>query len=287
MSTDGYDLDGISALQGCADAPLVVLAECNATDVLEYIEGTTKNGGTIPAVRTNPANALGDPEGTDTNVFTTLGYGGSLKVSFDGAVLNQDGPDLVFVETSFNQPLGCADYREYADIYVSFDDFTYTYAGTVCKSNNAIDISDAGAYEYINFVKIVNNNSLSTTPDAYDLDGIIAVFTCVSFSQSSIITTGSLLATDDVASREVEFSTYPNPTTGVSNIKFNAPESGKMTIEAYDLLGRNVATVFNEEVTASENYTVSFDGSNLPNGMYLYRVTIGGNTSVKKFVIAH
>ena len=60
-----------------------------------------------------------------------------------------------------------------------------------------------------------------------------------------------------------------------------------MSIEVYDLFGRNISTVFNEEVNASQNYKVSFDGSNLPNGMYIYKITLGNNTSNKKFMIAH
>lgn len=288
VSEDGFDIDGIVAIQGCSDEPIAALAACSATEVVEYILGTKKNESPVAAVRTNPNNALGTPEGTDQNVFTTLGYGGSLTLAFDGAILNGDGPDLVFIETSFNQPFGCEAYREYADIYVSFDNFTYNYAGTVCKSNNAIDISDAGAYQYINYVKIVNNNELSTTPDGYDLDGVLAIYNCENFDVSALLTDGSLLlSTDDFNSREIEFSTFPNPTTGISNIKFNAPDSGNMTIEAYDLLGRRVATVFNKEVFESQSYTVTFDGSNLPNGMYLFRITLGGSTSVEKFVISH
>lgn len=282
ISDDGFDLDGIVSMQGCSEAPMVNYAGCSATEVLEYVQGTQKNGSAIASIRTDANNALGFPEGTDENVFTTLGYGGSITVAFNGAVKNEAGPDLVFIETSFNQALGCEQYREYADIYVSFDNYSWHFAGTVCKSNNAIDISDAGAFEYINFVKVVNNDALSTTNDAYDLDGIIAIYTCEDINASSF-----LLNMTDITSREVEFSTYPNPTTGISNIKFNAPASGKMTIEAYDLLGRNVATVFNNDVTASQNYTVSFDGSKLPNGMYLYKITLDGNTSVKKFMIAH
>lgn len=60
-----------------------------------------------------------------------------------------------------------------------------------------------------------------------------------------------------------------------------------MVIEVYDLLGRNIATVFNQEVNASQNYKVSFDGSNLPNGIYIYKITLGNKNSNKKFMIAH
>lgn len=279
ISLDGFDLDGIVALTGCREAEEVIYADCYATEVLEYKEGTTIKGGVIENRRTaTPENVLGKPEGTDKYVFTSLGYGGHIILGFDGAVKNGPGADLVFIETSFNT-VGCSAYPEYADIYVSFDGYSWHFANTICKSDNKIDISDAGDFEYINFVKVVNNDTLSKTPDGYDLDGVIALHTCLEYDDTMGIV--------DAINSNFELKTYPNPTSGVSKIDFQAPQNGKMLIEVYDLMGRNVSTVFDQQVNKFQNYKLNFDGSNLPNGMYIYKITLDNITSNKKFMIAH
>ncbi|WP_026754230.1 T9SS type A sorting domain-containing protein [Sediminibacter sp. Hel_I_10] len=288
VSGDGFDLDGIVALTGCSTPEDPAPAGCYAADFFNYVEGTTKNGGVIDAIRTEtPENVLGMPEGTDDYVFTTLGYGGEITLTFDGAVLNQAGPDLFFVETSFNKPLGCETYPEYADVYVSADNFTYNYAGTVCKSNATIDISDAGDYDYINYVKVVNNNDMTTTPDGYDLDGVIALATCAEFDMATFFANQqAALTANQLEANDLGFVSYPNPTTGISNVEFVAKTSGKVLIEVYDINGRNIAQVFNGETFAGQQYKADFNGSNLSSGLYIYKITTNNTSITEKFIIS-
>lgn len=281
ISIDGFDLDGIVAINGCSAPENVTFASCSAYEVLEYNEGTTRTGGTINAIRTqNPNNVLGFPEGTDEfGVFTTLGYGGSIVLSFDGAVKNVAGDDLQFIETSFNQNNGCGAYPEFADIYVSFDGFSWHLAGTVCKENNTIDISDAGNFEYIHFVKVVNNDDLSTTLDGYDLDGVIIIDTC-----------DESLSVDDqvfVSKQSMDIKVYPNPAVDSATVRFTATENGKAGIEVYDSYGRAMSTLFKGQVYAGEAYKVEFNTKNLSNGIYLCKITNNNVTKTIKIVVSH
>lgn len=58
-----------------------------------------------------------------------------------------------------------------------------------------------------------------------------------------------------------------------------------MTIlKVYDLLGRKVATLANEQMEPG-TYTVKFDGSALSSGVYLYQLKSGGFVQTKKFVL--
>ena len=57
-----------------------------------------------------------------------------------------------------------------------------------------------------------------------------------------------------------------------------------MTIKIYDILGREVKTLLNEEKPAG-NYKVTFNASALASGIYFYRITSGSHTSVKKMVL--
>ncbi|REE27245.1 T9SS type A sorting domain-containing protein [Winogradskyella pacifica] len=286
ISADGFDLDGVVALTGCKEPILPTPAGCYAVDYFNYVEGTKKNGGVIDAIRTEtPNNVLGEPESTDDYVFTSLGYGGEVTLTFGGAVYNQEGPDLVIVETTFGNSLGCDSYKEFANVYVSADDINYHFAGTVCKSDNTIDISDAGGFNFIYYVKIVNNDELTTTEDGYDLDGVIAIGTCEEFDYQAYAEQQRLLSVNTVNAEELGFRTYPNPTNGVSYIEFTPQATGNVSIEVFDINGRNVGRVFNEEAYPGKVYKAEFNSSNLAAGLYVYKVTTGNSSITKKFVV--
>jgi len=286
ISADGFDLDGVVALTGCKEPILPTPAGCYAVDYFNYVEGTKKNGGVIDAIRTEtPNNVLGEPESTDDYVFTSLGYGGEVTLTFGGAVYNQEGPDLVIVETTFGNSLGCDSYKEYANVYVSADDINYHFAGTVCKSDDTIDISDAGGFNFIYYVKIVNNDELTTTEDGYDLDGVIAIGTCEEFDYQAYAEQQRLLSINTVNAEELGFRTYPNPTNGVSYIEFTPQATGNVSIEVFDINGRNVGRVFNEEAYPGKVYKAEFNSSNLAAGLYVYKVTTGNSSITKKFVV--
>jgi len=55
-------------------------------------------------------------------------------------------------------------------------------------------------------------------------------------------------------------------------------------LKVYDLLGREVATLVDEYKPAGR-YEVEFDASNLSSGVYLYKLTSGEYSSVKKFIL--
>ncbi len=76
----------------------------------------------------------------------------------------------------------------------------------------------------------------------------------------------------------------PNPSGGSTAFGFSVPEATHAELSVYDLAGRRVTTVFAGEAEAGEN-RVDFDATTLSPGVYLYRLTAGGETAVKKMVI--
>jgi Secretion system C-terminal sorting domain len=82
---------------------------------------------------------------------------------------------------------------------------------------------------------------------------------------------------------------YPNPFNPVTIIKYSVPTSetqnfASVQLKVYDMLGREVATLVNEEKPAG-SYSVAFDGSKLSSGVYLYKLEAGNRTRVKKMVL--
>ena len=78
---------------------------------------------------------------------------------------------------------------------------------------------------------------------------------------------------------------YPNPFNPTTVIKFGISKSGLVKLVVYDLLGRTVATLINNEFKEAGNYKADFDGINLASGVYFYRIEAGDFTSVKKMLL--
>ncbi len=77
---------------------------------------------------------------------------------------------------------------------------------------------------------------------------------------------------------------YPNPFNPTTTISYQLSAFSRVKLKVYNMLGREVATLVNEE-KAPGNYEVKFDGSNLSSGVYFYRMQVGNFTQTKKFVL--
>jgi len=66
---------------------------------------------------------------------------------------------------------------------------------------------------------------------------------------------------------------YPNPFNPTTKISYSLPETGKVTLKVYDLLGREVVALV-DEVTSAGNYTVDFNSSGYSSGLYFARLII-------------
>jgi len=78
---------------------------------------------------------------------------------------------------------------------------------------------------------------------------------------------------------------YPNPFNPTTQIKYSVPKASKVKLEIFNILGKRVATLINKEQKPG-NYQVTFDGSKLASGMYLYRLQAGNHVMTKKLILA-
>jgi len=78
---------------------------------------------------------------------------------------------------------------------------------------------------------------------------------------------------------------YPNPFNPTTKISWQSPVNGQQTLKVYDVLGREVATLVDEYREAG-SYEVEFDATNLPSGMYIYRLQSGSYSDVKKMILS-
>ena len=77
---------------------------------------------------------------------------------------------------------------------------------------------------------------------------------------------------------------YPNPFNPVTKIEYSIPKSSLITLKVYDILGREISTLVNEEKPAG-SYQVEFNGSRLASGIYFYKIQAGNYSSVKKMIL--
>ena len=77
---------------------------------------------------------------------------------------------------------------------------------------------------------------------------------------------------------------YPNPFNPSTTINYEIPKSSLVTLKVYDVLGREVATLVNEEKQAGR-YNVTFNASKYSSGVYFYRITAGDFSQIKKMVL--
>jgi hypothetical protein len=77
---------------------------------------------------------------------------------------------------------------------------------------------------------------------------------------------------------------YPNPFNPSTTIKYLIPERSFVKIIIYNTLGEEVRKLVDEEKTAG-SYEVIFDGSDLPSGIYLYRLESDRYFYTKKMIL--
>jgi photosystem II stability/assembly factor-like uncharacterized protein len=91
-------------------------------------------------------------------------------------------------------------------------------------------------------------------------------------------------AVDGVPAEFALEQNYPNPFNPATTVKFQIPNSEMVNISIYDISGRKVAEVMNTQLEAGY-YSVNFNASVLPSGVYLYRITAGTFNDVKKMTL--
>ncbi len=77
---------------------------------------------------------------------------------------------------------------------------------------------------------------------------------------------------------------YPNPFNPETKIKYTLNKSSIVKLNVYDVLGNRISTILNEFKNAG-TYETTFDGSDLPSGMYFYNLISENNSITKKMML--
>lgn len=77
---------------------------------------------------------------------------------------------------------------------------------------------------------------------------------------------------------------YPNPFNPATVINYQLPVTHNVSVKIYNILGKEIATLVNE-VQSAGKYSVTWNSTNMPSGIYFYRLQAGTFTQVKKMLL--
>jgi len=77
---------------------------------------------------------------------------------------------------------------------------------------------------------------------------------------------------------------HPNPFNPTTIISWQSPIDNLVTLKVIDVLGCEVITLV-DKFMAAGTHSIEFDGTNLPNGIYFYRIKIGNYIETRKLIL--
>ncbi len=82
----------------------------------------------------------------------------------------------------------------------------------------------------------------------------------------------------------IHVTAFPNPFNASTQIEFDLPVRGEVTLNIFDITGRLVTTLMQESLPPGR-HTAAFDGRDLASGLYFARLQNGENFSTHKMVL--
>ena len=125
----------------------------------------------------------------------------------------------------------------------------------------------------VSWAIVASDGQLATEPD--NGEGTFAL---------NIATAVEELPTAGIPKEFALAQNYPNPFNPSTTIRFALPKRSSVKLKIYDLLGREVVTLVDEDLQPGE-YQVEFDASSLASGVYIYRLEAEGFVQAKKLML--
>jgi hypothetical protein len=89
---------------------------------------------------------------------------------------------------------------------------------------------------------------------------------------------------NEIPKRFALMQNYPNPFNPITKIKFDIPKSSFVKITVFDILGREVSIIANQNLNAG-SYETGFDATKLTSGVYFYKIEAGEFIETKKMLL--
>jgi len=278
---DGYNLDGVSCLNGSLENPQMDnLVVGYAAEVVNYFPQPRANQTPVAESRSIPEQALGEPQNTNTVNFVALGFGGVLELKFDYAVFDQEGPELLIVETSYGNPV-CNSYPERASVEGSLDGETWfsLTSEDICQ-DGLIDINNAGVIQYVRIIDRSAASQFSGSADGFDVDAVVVLNSGCGESIDQSKVQDNVLTLDEVSSASV----YPNPFSNSLQLDVTTGlQDNSVLIEISNYLGQQISSE-RMNVSTSSNIVHQVNTEALQKGVYFVTITTNSAKETLKVI---
>ena len=209
-------------------------------------------------LRYDPA---GTPQDTDDGVIVTPGTRVITAVLDDGTVVVDEG---AVVDESLTIDVVTVNFTANGGDEFIFGEGPFTSLGITYQKTLANFITEG-------------------------LGGTITAAAYPEGGEGRVLTIDQAVSVEDPILDELpkEFSlngNYPNPFNPTTTISFNVPETAEVQLAVYDMLGRQVMLLINNQMNAG-THEIQFAADNLPSGTYFYRLITPKGTFTKQMIL--
>ncbi len=222
-----------------------------------------------------------------------LGFDGPFTLQFSDD--NQTGVYIGENGTSSNIYRTTNSGFNWSSVY----NMSYYYSKTMRWVSGTSNIYGNSEFETVRSIDDGNNWSIMTgepTTNLISLDAvrinegtIYALLVTSDRQVYKLIDTARVIGIEkpntSIPKQSMLYQNYPNPFNPVTKIKFDLPKNEIVTIKIYDLLGREIAVLINNEYKIAGSYELEWNAANYPSGIYFYRLESGDFVSTKKMVL--
>jgi hypothetical protein len=206
----------------------------------------------------------------------------SLPIQFDSTLNLTAFSSQIFYNTeSFSfDSVGVSDLSE-----ISTNDISLIYRDSVNGKVNVDFANLSGAIKNNYFIdsKLTYNFDRATKRDS-----VLIVVNGYDNNLKNVYTKQTVYTLQEIPNSYSLYQNYPNPFNPITTIEFDVPEKSFVNLTIYDILGRRVTTLVNEEKSEG-TYRIQLDMNRVSNGLasgvYLYRLQSGKFNVTKKMVL--
>jgi hypothetical protein len=168
-------------------------------------------------------------------------------------------------------------------------DTTYDLIFDCGKGVNSYDDQSAkGGFNYYYYIQTKDDGSTNPGNAALNIPAGEPLVSSRYYTMTNSTTSPITSVAENKADIPAEFNlkqNYPNPFNPTTTISFDLPKMSQVSLKIYDLLGREITTLVNNEGMSAGSYLKEFNASRLTNGVYFYRLQAGAFTKTKKLLV--
>ena len=241
--------------------------------------GTNKYGSAALYITSNVTNA-DIKNNILVNTRDESPYCASSIYDYSSADLTSDYNDLYYDDTNNNNCLvriGTTNYFTLADWQV------------IGKDSNSVTEMPNFVAPYLHIVEneetLLESRGIPITDINFDFDGQTRHVTTPDIGADEF--NGIPVGVEDEANVPTEYAleqNYPNPFNPTTTFRYSIPQTSKVVIKVYDILGNEIAILIDEEKSVG-TYELTWNAENVPTGVYFYQLKTGDFINSKKMIL--